>query len=101
MKLLNISVPTQDPGRAKPYITLMWSDSSRQTLEVAAGSITAILKAITELVNDKLDAVPANSSPLNSFINELEPELRVGGGATLDELFNLALAVRDELEARA
>jgi hypothetical protein len=36
---------------------------------------------------------------LDDFIAELQGELRVGGGATLDELFNLALAIKAELEA--
>lgn len=36
-------------------------------------------------------------SNLDNYIRNLEPELRTGGGATLDELFNLALAVNEDL----
>lgn len=35
---------------------------------------------------------------LDGFIASLEPELRIGGGATLDELYNLALAIKMDLE---
>lgn len=35
---------------------------------------------------------------LDDFIEDLQGELRTGGGATLDELFNLALAVKDDLD---
>jgi hypothetical protein len=38
---------------------------------------------------------------LDAFIRELEPELRVGGAATLDELYNLACAIRTDLELLA
>ncbi len=38
---------------------------------------------------------------LDEFIESLQGELRVGGGATLDELFNLALAIKEDLEASA
>lgn len=38
------------------------------------------------------------SKALDDFITSLEPELRIGGGATLDELFNLALAIKADLE---
>lgn len=34
---------------------------------------------------------------LDNFIKELEAELRTGGGATLDELYNLALAIQEDL----
>lgn len=34
---------------------------------------------------------------LDEFIESLQGELRVGGGATLDELFNLALAIQEDL----
>ena len=36
---------------------------------------------------------------LNAFIQDLEPELRVGGGATLDELYNLACALRADSQS--
>lgn len=38
-----------------------------------------------------------DTSNLDQFIQDLEGELRVGGGATHDELYNLALAIRADL----
>lgn len=35
---------------------------------------------------------------LDEFIESLQGELRVGGGATLDELFNLALAIKEDMD---
>lgn len=36
--------------------------------------------------------------PLEDFIRDIESELRTGGGATLDELYNLALAIKAVFE---
>lgn len=38
---------------------------------------------------------------LEEFISSLEGELRTGGVATLDELYNLAIAIKADLEAES
>lgn len=35
---------------------------------------------------------------LDQFIKELEGELRIGGGVTRDELYDLALAIKEDME---
>lgn len=35
---------------------------------------------------------------LDLFIETLEPELRIGGGATLDELYDLAVAIKLDMD---
>lgn len=49
-----------------------------------------VVKSIQELHRQQ--------TPLERFIDELRPELRTGGGATLDELWDLAIAVQKTLE---
>ena len=34
---------------------------------------------------------------LEEFMHDLSGELRTGGGATLDELYNLAVAIQEDL----
>ena len=37
---------------------------------------------------------------LDQFINYLEGQLRTGGGATLDELYDLAIALKADLQMK-